>query len=302
MPNKKRVIALGFFDGVHLAHGALLTKTKERARELGATPAVLTFDAHPDVLVKVEKVELINSADGRADIISRYYGIDDVIFVHFDENTMKTPWRTFIDEVVSELGGIHFVVGHDFRFGYKGEGTSDRLAEYCREKGLGYDVIPEMSKGGIRISSTYIRKLIAAGDMERAMEFLGHPHSLVDTVRYGYKLGRTIGSPTINMRFPDGVINPPHGVYAAKVFFDGEEHIAVTNVGTRPTFSGEQKVSVESFILDFEGNLYGKRVRVEFYKFLRLEMKFESMDALKRQIKQDVISSREYFENRKRAV
>jgi len=211
MADKKRVIALGFFDGVHLAHGALLNMAKNRAAELGAEPAVLTFDAHPDKLVKKEKIELINSADGRAEIISRYYGIDDVIFVHFDDNTMRTPWIDFIDSVVSELGGVHFVAGHDFRFGYKGEGTSERLGEYCREKGLGFDVISEMTKSGVRISSTHIRQLIAKGDMETAMEFLGHPHSLVDTVRYGYKLGRTIGTPTINMYFPEGLLFHPMG-------------------------------------------------------------------------------------------
>lgn len=299
MDTKKRVLALGFFDGVHLAHGALISKAKERAQELGVTPAVLTFDAHPDVLVHMEKVQLINSADGRADIISRCYGIDDVIFVHFNEHTMKTPWREFIDSVVEELGALHFVSGNDFRFGYKGEGNAQRLTAYCEENGLGYDVIPEMTKDGIRISSTYIRTLILAGEMERAMEFLGHPHSLVDTVRYGYKLGRTIGSPTINMRFPDGVITPPHGVYATKVFFGSGEYIAVTNIGVRPTVSGENVTSVESFILDFSGNLYGRMVRVEFFKYLREEKKFDSVYDLKAQIRRDAIASREYFEKNK---
>ena len=297
MPNKKRVIALGFFDGVHLAHGSLLNKAKERAAELDATPAVLTFDAHPDRLVRKEKVELINSADGRADIISRYYGIDDVIYVHFDKKTMTTQWRDFIDSVVNELSGVHFVAGHDFRFGYKGEGTPGLLKEYCASRGIGCDIIEEMTLDGIRISSTYVRELIASGNMERAMAFLGHPHSLVDTVRYGYKLGRTLGSPTINMYFPDGVIIPPYGVYATKVQFGYCEYSAVTNIGIRPTVCGDKKVSVESFILDFSGNLYGRKVRVEFYKFLRPEVKFESTDELKRQIQIDADASRAYFSN-----
>jgi len=295
MPAKKRVIALGFFDGVHLAHGALLNKATQRAAELGATPAVLTFDAHPDMLVHEEQVELINSADGRADIISRYYGINDVIYVHFDNETMKTPWKDFIISVIKELGGIHFVAGHDFRFGYKGEGTSNLLKEYCTEHGIGCDIIEEMTLNGIRISSTYVRELIASGDMESAMAFLGHPHSLVDTVRYGYKLGRTLGSPTINMVFPDGVIIPPYGVYATKVQFDSREYFAVTNIGIRPTIAGDERVSVESFILDFSGNLYGRKVRVEFYKFLRPEIKFNTVNELKKQIQADADASRAYF-------
>ena len=295
MPTIKRVIALGFFDGVHLAHGALLNKARERAAELGATPAVLTFDEHPDQLVREEQVQLINSADGRADIISRYHGIDDVLYVHFDEKTMKTPWKDFIGSVVNELGGIHFVAGHDFRFGFKGEGTSTLLKDYCAEHGIGCDIIEEMTLDGIRISSTYVRELIASGDMERAMRFLGHPHSLVDVVRYGYKLGRTLGSPTINMYFPDGVIIPPFGVYATKVQFGSSEYCAVTNIGTRPTIGGDEKVSVESYILDFSGNLYGRKVRVEFYKFLRPEIRFDSVDSLKRQIQTDADASRAYF-------
>ncbi len=292
----KRVIALGFFDGIHIGHAALLRRTKERAAEIGATPSVLSFDVHPDTLVFGREVPLINSAAGRADLIRRLFGIESVIFIHFDKTVMQMPWQDFVQTLITEMDAAWVVVGHDFRFGWKGEGTAERLQSYCAEHGLGCDVIPAVTLEGKVVSSTYIRDLISEGEMEAANRFLGHPHSLVDTVHYGYRLGTQMGTPTINMRFPNGVVVPRFGVYAAKVYLeDGSEHMAVTNVGVRPTVSGENRVSVESFILDFSGNLYDHKVRVEFHAFLRPEQRFESVDALKAQILRDAESTRRYF-------
>ena len=270
----KRVIALGFFDGIHIGHAALLRRTKERAAEIGATPPALSFDVHPDTLVFGKDVPLINSANGRADLIRRLFGIESVIFIHFDKTVMQMPWQDFVQTLVTEMDAAWVVVGHDFRFGWKGEGTAERLKDYCAAHGLGCDIIPAVKLDGRVVSSTYIRELIASGEMETANRYLGHPHTLVDTVHYGYRLGTKMGTPTINMRFPDGVIVPRHGVYAAKAFLeDGSEHLAVTNVGVRPTVSGENRVSVESYILDFSGNLYDRQVRIEFYRFLRPEQR-----------------------------
>ena len=293
----KRVIALGFFDGIHIGHAALLRRTKERAAEIGATPSALSFDVHPDTLVFGKEVPLINSAAGRADLIRRLFGIESVIFIHFNEAVMRMPWQEFVQTLIHEMDAAWVVVGHDFRFGWKGEGTAERLRSYCAEYGIGCDVIPAVTLDGRVVSSTYIRDLIAAGDVEQANRFLGHPHTLVDTVHYGYRLGTKMGTPTINMRFPDGVIVPRYGVYAAKVFLeDGSEHMAVTNVGVRPTVSGENRVSVESFILDFSGNLYDRQVRVEFHAFLRPEQRFDGVDALKAQILRDAEATRKFFE------
>lgn len=298
MGDRKRVIALGFFDGIHMGHAALLERTVQRAREIGATPSVLSFDIHPDTLVFGKEVPLINSAAGRADLIRRLFGIENVIFIHFDRRVMQMPWQEFVQTLVQEMDAAWVVVGHDFRFGWKGEGTAQRLNEYCAENGLGCDIIPAVTLEGRIVSSTYIRELIRAGEMERANQFLGHPHTLVDTVHYGYRLGTKMGTPTINMRFPDGVLVPRHGVYAARAILDdGSEHMAVTNVGVRPTVSGEDRVSVESFILDYSGNLYDRQVRIEFFRFLRPEMKFPSVDVLKAQILKDAESTRAYFES-----
>lgn len=297
MSERNRVVALGFFDGLHLGHAALMHMTSRRAAELGAEPAVLTFDLHPDTLVKGVEVPLINSPEGRTEIIRRLFGIQDVIFIHFNRKVMCMPWDEFLEELIEELGARHFVVGHDFSFGYRGEGRPERLREYCEAHGLGCDVIPAVRVDGEVVSSTRIRELIEAGDMEGANRLLGHPHCLVDTVRHGFQLGMKLGTPTINMGFAPGVIVPRHGVYAARVFLDnGEEHIAVTNVGVRPTVSGSSAVSVESFILDFTGDLYKHRVRVEFHTFIRPEIKFQGIDELRQQILQDANTARAYFE------
>ena len=296
MPSCKRAIALGFFDGVHIGHAALLNRTKERAAELGAMPSVLSFDVHPDSLVFQKDVPLINSAAGREEIIRRCFGIDNVVFIHFNRHVMHMPWQDFADSVIGELQAAWVVIGHDFRFGYRGEGTAELLKAYCEERGIGCDIIPAVTLDGRIVSSTYIRSLIEKGDMAEAARYLGHPHTLSDTVRSGYHLGSKLGAPTSNMFFPEGVLVPRHGVYAAKVYLeDGKSYLAVTNVGVRPTVSDSGRVSVESHLLNYEGNLYGRQARVEFHSFLRDEICFRNMDELSAQIVRDAEQAREYF-------
>lgn len=299
MEEKKRVIALGFFDGVHIGHAALLERTRQRAEERNALPSVLSFDVHPDTLVFGKEVPLINSAIGREEIIRRCFGIENVVFIHFNQHVMRMDWRDFLKSLIRELNVCHIVVGHDFCFGYKGQGTALRLRDYCAEHGLGCDVIEPVMLDGQIVSSTHIRELIRDGRIEEANRWLGHPHTLADTVHSGYHLGRKLDAPTINMHFPDGVIVPRHGVYATKVYLEnGASYIAVTNVGVRPTVSEENQVSVESHLLDYSGNLYGRQARVEFYAFLRGEIKFESFEALSLQIHRDAEAARAYFEEK----
>lgn len=296
MAEIKRAIALGFFDGVHIGHAALMNKTVERAAEIGGMPSVLSFDVHPDTLVFNRDVPLINSAIGREDIIRRDFGIENVVFIHFNRTVMQMPWKEFIDDIIAELNIGWIVVGHDFCFGYKGQGTASRLSEYCASIGIGCDIIPAVTLDGRVVSSTYIRELIAAGSIEEANRYLGHPHMLADIVHSGYHLGTKMGTPTINMHIPVGVVVPKYGVYATKVYLeDGSAYIAVTNVGVRPTVSEENRVSVESHLLDYSGNLYGRQARVEFYKFLRPEQKFESVEALTAQILRDAEQTRGFF-------
>ena len=292
----KRVVALGFFDGVHLGHQALLKKTVERAREYGATASVISFDLHPDTLVHGKSVPLINSVAGRKDLIRRIGGIDDVIMIHFDERFMRTPWDEFLRVMKQELGAVHLVMGYDFSCGWKGLGTAERISGWCREQGLGCDTIDKILIDGVTVSSTYIRSLLSDGDMETASRYLGHPHTLIDTVGYGYKIGRQMGAPTINTRIPDGVIVLRHGVYAARVWLPDGPKAAVTNIGVRPTFGEGNELTVESNILDFSGDLYGAQVRLEFLSFLRDEQRFPDPAALRAQIDRDIAATREYFD------
>ena len=293
----KRAIAMGVFDGVHIGHGALLEKAKERATEIGGKPSVLSFDVHPDKLVRGVDVPLISNCKTRKDIIKRYFGIEDVVFLRFNKRTMQQPWQEFIEGIVKELNVGWLVVGHDFRCGYKGEGNTERLKQYCAENGIGIDVISPVKRDDIIISSTVIRELIQNGEAERAKEYMGHPYQISDTVRPGFKLGTRIGTPTINIYFEDGALIPKQGVYASKVYIeDGSEYIAATNVGVRPTVNeGEERISVESFLLHFDGDLYGKEVRVELYKFIREETKFENPQELAKQIHRDAENIKEYF-------
>ena len=296
MQTIKRVVAIGFFDGVHIGHAALLKTARQRAQECDAIPSVVSFDVHPDNLVFGGETKLITSAIGREDLIRRLYGIDNIVFLHFNRHMMQMPWQEFISSLTEELSICHIVVGHDFCFGYRGEGTAEKLRLWCAGKGIGCDVIPAVSLDGRIVSSTYIRKLIEDGDIEKANRYLGHPHILSDTVHSGYHLGTKLGAPTINMYFPDGVLVPKHGVYATRVCLErGESHCAVTNVGVRPTVGDDNRVSVESHLLDYSGNLYGRQARVEFYSFLRSEIKFADFAELSEQIARDGEAARAYF-------
>lgn len=301
MEHSKRVIALGFFDGVHLGHGALLSLTVARARELSCTPAAISFDTPPAKAVNGYPVPLILSPGDRADAMSRHYGINDLILLPFDDNTRRMDWRSFIVMLKEKFGAAHLVAGYDFRFGYMGEGNAEKLRAACAELSLGCDIVGRVETDGDVVSSTRIRELLSLGDIEEANLLLGHRYFLTGTVLEGYKLGRTLGTPTINMRYEDGVLVPRKGVYAtmAHIISTGNSYPAVTNIGVRPTVGGVDAVSVESFLLGFSGDLYGKKVRVEFYKFLRPERKFNGTDELREQILKDTEDTRVYFAENK---
>lgn len=296
MEQNKRVIALGFFDGVHKGHGALLCRAHEAAEEMGAIPTAFTFDAHPTQVILGQSAPLLTTPAERADLMRRLYGIQEVIVARFDHEMMHMPWQDFVTELlVKRHGAVHLVAGHDFRFGYRGEGTPEKLKQFCAKLGIGCDIIPPVEVDGIRISSSYIRTLVAQGEVERAMDFLGHPHTLTDQVRHGKKIGTRLGFPTMNLQIPAGSVVPVFGVYATRVWVDDKSYIAATNVGVRPTVEDGRPVTVEGSLMDFSGNLYGKTVRMEFYRLIRPERKFDSLDALRTQIALDVERVRAYF-------
>lgn len=295
---KERVIALGFFDGVHLGHAALLRRTVEEAARRGCTPAVFTFDRPPKEVVTGVPCPLINSPEDRRELVRRLYGIRDVIMAPFDREMMTTSWEDFVVKLlVGRYHAVHLVAGHDHRFGHKNQGNPELLAAKCGELGLGCDIIPKVELGGVTVSSTYIRRLIELGQIHRANQYLGHPHTLTGAVLHGRGLGSSRLFPTANLAIPPHVLVPSYGVYAAwAVLPDGSGCSAVTNVGTRPTVNNGTDVTVEACLLDFQGDLYGQTIRLEFYEHLRSEIRFDSLDALRAQIAADAESTRRYFQ------
>lgn len=288
-----RIFALGFFDGVHLGHQALLSECCRLAAEYNCETAAITFEAHPQSLFLKEPPKLINTLQDRNALLLRY-GVDHVYAFPVTENIMSTDWRDFL-EMLLECGGAGFVCGEDFHFGRGGEGNVRKLVEFCKARQLPCSIVPEQLLDEVRIASTHIRNLLEAGALEQAIRFMGHPHVLSGTVVSGRKLGRTIGVPTANLRLPENVVKLPHGVYACKAIVDKKEYLAVTNIGSRPTVGGHH-VTVEPWLLDFEGDLYEKFVILEFHAFLRPEKKFDSLEDLKAEIQKNALQTRKIFE------
>ena len=292
----KRVIALGFFDGVHLGHAALLQKTRARANELGAAAAAMSFDTHPDTLVFGCEVPLINTAAERQLLMRRLYSIDEIILAHFDKNMMHMPWRDFITEfLIGKLHACHVVCGHDFRFGDRGEGTPVLLQETCLALGVGCDVIEKVELDGTVVSSTYIRQLLLSGEASRAVRFLGHRHLVHGTVIHGAHNGRSIGFPTANISFAPGVLVPKRGVYLAEAEVEGRCWPALVNVGVHPTAGALAQPVLEAWLQGFDGDLYGRELSVWLAAFTRPERPFSSMQALRGQLARDKKDLEAYF-------
>ena len=196
----KTIYALGFFDGVHVGHAALLDRCKTLARENDCRAGVVTFAAHPDTLVLGSTPPLINTPYDREKLLRERFSMERVVTLPFDEEMHTMPWRAFLHMLIEDYAAAGFVCGEDFRFGYRGEGNADALEGFCREQGLVSAVVKDRMIDGIRVSSTYIRRQIETGDMETAVKFLGHPHILSGSVVHGHQLGRRLGIPTANLR------------------------------------------------------------------------------------------------------
>ena len=294
MNKEKYIYALGFFDGVHLGHQALIQACVALAQSQEYTAAAVTFTAHPDTLVSGNTPHLINTEKERRQLLLQM-GVKTVVELPFDEEMKHLSWRDFIRLLRSQYNAEGFVCGEDFRFGYQGEGNASLLQEYCKAAGFACMVVPEQQVSGIRVSSTHIRQLLEVGDMEQAVRFLGHAHVISGRVIPGRGLGHTIGIPTANLTIPEGIVCPKKGVYACKAMVNGQEYLAVTNIGSRPTVDGHH-VTVEPWILDFDGDLYGKEITLAFYKYLRPEKKFGDLGELKAEIEKNEAQTREFFE------
>ena len=286
---EKTIYALGFFDGVHLGHQALLSACRSLARRTGCKPGAVTFGTHPETLVAGNAPKLINTVSDRQRLLCAY-GMEEIVVLPFDRTLMTTHWSDFLTQLI-QAGAAGFVCGSDFRFGARGNGTAKKLEAFCQSRDLPYAIVPQQLLDGIRISSTYIRQLLEQGEVEQANRFLGHPHALTGQVIHGRGLGHTIGIPTANLALPEELVRPKFGVYACTAVVEGAQYAAVTNIGIRPTVEGHH-VTVESWLLDFEGDLYGKMITLCVHSFLRPEQKFASLEELKQQIQKDAEKTR----------
>lgn len=293
---KKRVIALGFFDGVHLGHQALLRRAAERSWERGMVPAMFTFDRAPREFVTGLPVPLLTTAEERRRTAGDMFPGMEVLIVPFDQAMMTMPWEDFVTLLQEEYRAGWLVAGHDFRFGHKNTGTAALLKSRAELLEMGCDIIPAVELDGVTVSSTHIRALLEKGETEKAARFLGRPFAISGTVRQGKHLGTSrLGAPTVNLIPDSRQLVPAFGVYISRVRVNGGTHAAVTNVGVRPTVDTDGGVTVESHLLEGAPELYGAECRVEFLRMLRPEKRFVSLDVLREQIARDAAAARSYF-------
>ncbi len=290
----QRVIALGFFDGVHLGHAALLQATTRRAQQLGVRAAALTFDVPPEAKITARQLPLVCTVGDRCEIMRDEFGMGDIILLTFTDDLMAMPWQDFLPQLlVRDYGAVGVVAGYDFTFGRYGEGTVDKLQAQCAQLGLSCDIVPCVTHNGATVSSTMIRNLLAQGAVDRAASFLGRPYSIELPVKHGRGLGRNLGFPTVNMAFPSSLQAPAAGVYRSVVLLDGTAMPAITNVGRRPTVGSDSELTVETHLYDFNGDLYGKTLRVQLLQFMRPERAFDTVEQLKTQVLADLEAGRQ---------
>lgn len=292
MPRSGAVVAVGTFDGVHLGHRALIDGTIAAARDRALVSAVVTWDRHPAETVRPEDVpSLLTSLDRKLELLEET-GVDLVVVLAFDEDfSLWSPERFVEDVLVGGLSAQLVRVGHDWRFGHKAAGDTDLLAKLGAQHGFEVDAVGLEHSDDEPVSSTRTRQAVSAGDMEMASRLLGRMFDVDGLVVRGDGRGATLGYPTANLDIDQSLARPAQGVYAGRVRVQGKWYRAAVNVGKNPTFGGEV-LRVEAYILDFDDDIYGETVRLEFWQRLRDELKFDSVDALIAQIDRDVEDTR----------
>ncbi len=282
--------ALGNFDGVHLGHRALISLAAEKKH--ATKSAVWTF-SEPSSRV-TGGISLLTDPPERLAIF-RSLGID-LVFLSDFESVRNLDCETFVKEILYEACHVrHAVCGFNFRYGAKAAGNAETLTEMLGSLGGEVTVVPPFMRNGKTVSSSEIRACLASGDTEEAAEMLSRPYAITSEVMHGKKLGRTLGFPTANQRFPALRAIPRFGVYAVRMTVDGKCYHGVANVGLRPTVENAAQVNCETFLFDFSGELYGKTATTEFLHFLRAERKFSSVDALKAAVDVNILEAKQYF-------
>jgi riboflavin kinase/FMN adenylyltransferase len=291
------VAALGVFDGIHLAHAKIITTAVERARALAVSAVVCTFDPHPATVLSPERAPTAIASLAENLVRLGALGPDAALVIPFTPEFSRIEAEVFVVDVLQKTLGAHeVVVGFNHTFGRGARGTAALLEELGGRHGFVAHVLPPLQVNGQTVSSSAIRDALGAGDVDLAGRFLGHAYQVSGTVRRGAGRGRTLGFPTANLR-PDRPLVLAAGVYAARAMWDGGAADAVVNVGYRPTFE-EHEYWVEAYLFDFAGDLYDRRLTVEFLHHIRPEMKFSGVEALKRQVAADMDAARRFLEAR----
>src|SRR5882762_4546462 len=289
------VLTLGVFDGLHLGHQLIMKTIVERARATGAVPTVITFDPHPRALLHPESAPpLLQTFDQKIEALG-VLGIEQTIVIRFDQEFSQVRAEDFLRTVIAErLHAKEVYLGCGFAFGHGREGNIELLRAVSQSLGFFADEVPELRLRGRRISSSRIRELLQQGRVNIARRMLGRPYGVEGRVVRGAERGATLGFPTANLH-PQNRVIPRNGVYVTATLIEGQWRRSVTNIGTRPTFTSDVEPSVETFVMNWAGDLYGDVVRVRFLHRLRDEKKFNSVDELKVQIKSDVARAENYF-------
>ncbi len=288
-------LTLGVFDGLHIGHQQIMQTVVMRAKSVGAVPTAITFDPHPRAVLHPDTAPpLLQTLDQRLANLE-FLGIEQAIVVKFDEDFAAQPAEVFLTNVVQErLQAREVYLGEGFAFGKGRGGNIELLRKMADELGFIADEVPEVRLRGRRVSSSEIRKLLDAGRINLARRMLGRPYGVEGVVIRGDRRGHTIGFPTANLK-PHNRVIPCYGVYATATLIDGVWRKSITNIGVRPTFESDSAPSIETFVFDFDDDLYGDVLRVRFLHRIRDERKFNGIDELKAQIERDTQTARNYF-------
>lgn len=290
------VLTLGVFDGLHLGHQLIMHTVLERARAVGAVPTAITFDPHPRAVLHPESAPpLLQTLDQKVEGFG-VLGIEQTIVIRFTEEFSQMPAANFLRDVVNErLQAQEVYLGRGFAFGHNREGNIKLLRKVSKDLGFVAGEVPEVSLRGQRVSSSKVRELLAGGKVNIARRMLGRPYGVEGRVERGKERGHLLGFPTANLH-PQNRVIPANGVYVTGTLIEGQWRRSVTNVGMRPTFETTREPSVETFVMDWSGDLYGDVIRVRFLYRLRDERKFDSLEQLRAQIQKDVSRAESYFE------
>lgn len=298
---EKTAAALGFFDGLHIGHKAVIRTAAEAGQRLGISVSVLTFKGFPDLPKFGGRRDMcLMTFEDKKELLG-VWGADNVFAYEFSDIRDMSPEGFFEDIIIGKMNAAFVCCGEDFRFGKGGRGDVALLSELCERHGTEFEIVPQKTdRSGVPISSSHIRELIRDGNVSEAFWQLGQWYSLTLPVLHGRELGRTMGFPTINQVIPDYMVHPKRGVYASLVEIPGDdrEYPAITDIGVKPTVDSDGTEIMETHILCWSGDLYGKNVKVKLHKFIRPEQKFSALDVLKNQLISDKKTAEDIFSER----